>query len=157
MTPIAAEPCAALADVAIGPIRRVAGRGRLVPIPGQPGMSIDARILPDVLYLVRAYHLRVTAGYAPTGHAPDGEHPLALALDLVPGPGGSWDDVDRLAHWAEPTQNAPRPPFRWVGYDGDPNHGRGNHLHLSWMHAPAPARRPPVAWVDTFSTSEVTA
>mgnify|MGYP002381709723 FL=1 len=26
--------------------------------------------------------------------------------------GGSWDDIDRLAHLAEPTQNQPRPPWR---------------------------------------------
>ncbi len=73
-------------------------------------------------------------------------------MDLVPGPGGTWDDVDRLAAWAEPIQDHPRPPFRWVGYDGDPNHGRGNHLHLSWRHAPA-AGHPPVAWVDVFDVS----
>lgn len=108
----------------------------LAAIPGQPGESCDARIIPDVLAIVAAYHVRVTDCYAPTGHAADGEHPLGLATDLVPGTGGTWDDVDRLAAWAEPVQDHPRSPFRWVGYNGDDGHGRGNHLHLSWLHGP---------------------
>jgi hypothetical protein len=153
-TPTLSCEGSALAALAVGPVKRLTSPGRLVAIPDQPGMRVDARILPDVTYLIGAYHLTVTAAYATSGHAPDGEHPLGLAVDLVPGPGGSWDGVDRLAHWAEPVQNAPRPPFRWVGYDGDPGHGRGNHLHLSWNHAPDPARRPPAAWVEVFATTQ---
>ena len=60
--------------------------------------------------------MRVGDGYAPTGHEPRGEHPLGLAVDLYPGPGGSWREVARLARWAEPRQNRPRPPCRWVGW-----------------------------------------
>jgi hypothetical protein len=131
-------------------IDRVDGKAEIVPVPGSPGESIDARILPDVLALQREYRFKITDGYAPTGHEEAGEHPLGLAVDLVPGPGGTWDDLDRLAAWAEPTQGQPRPPFRWVGYDGDEDHGRGHHLHLSWDHAPVPARRPPAAWVLTL-------
>jgi hypothetical protein len=110
---------------------------------------VDRRILPDVLYLVARYKVQVGDGFALFGHEPLGEHPLGLAVDLYPGPGGDWDDVDRLARWAEPRQNHPRPPFRWVGYNGDYNHGRGNHLHLSWAHSPG---RPgyPVRSVWTF-------
>jgi Transglycosylase SLT domain len=130
--------------------RRIVGGGRLVPIPGAPGELVDERIAPDVEYLMRRYHVTVTAGYAPTGHAPRGEHPLGLAVDLQPAPDGTWDDVDALAAWAEPEPNHPRPPFRWVGYNGDANHGRGNHLHLSWSHGPAPSRRPPAPWVEVF-------
>lgn len=106
----------------------------IVGIPGMPGEFIDQRILRDVLWLIQTFHVRVSDGYAPTGHAADGEHPLGLAVDLVPGNGGTWDDIDRLARWAEPRQGRPVPPFRWVGYDGDRNHGRGHHLHLSWNH-----------------------
>jgi len=127
---------------------RVAGGGKIVALPGMPGEAVDDRIARDVLWMIAAFRVKVTDGYAQAGHEADGEHPLGLAVDLVPGPGGSWDDVDRLARWAEPQQNRPRPPFRWVGYNGDKNHGRGNHLHLSWNHAPAPTRRPPAAWVD---------
>jgi hypothetical protein len=132
-----------------GPGGRLVGGGRIVPIPGQPGMTIDERLVADLAFLRAKFHIVVTAGYAPTGHASGGEHPLGLAVDLVPGSDGSWDDIDALARWAEPQQNHPRPPFRWVGYDGDPNHGRGNHLHLSWIHGPAPAG-PPAPWVDVL-------
>jgi hypothetical protein len=50
--------------------------------------------------------------------------------------------VDKLARWAEPRQNRPRPPFRWVGYNGDADHGRGDHLHLSWDHSGGRRFRP---------------
>jgi hypothetical protein len=139
--------CAPSLELAIGGVRRVSGGGRIVPIPGSPGQSIDRRILRDVLFLQRRFRFAITAGYDPTGHEPAGEHPLGLGLDIVPGPRGSWDDIDRLARWAEPRHNAPRPPFRWVGYDGDADHGRGHHLHLSWDHAPTPPGQPPAAWV----------
>ena len=93
------------------------------------------------------YKIRITDGYAMEGHAAAGEHPIGLALDIVPGPGGSWNDIDRLAKWAEPKQSRPRAPFRWVGYNGDANHGRGNHLHLSWRHTPTKRGQPAaVVW-----------
>jgi hypothetical protein len=149
LTGSAVATCAG-ADPMLG-AQRLTGGGGLVPIPGQPGQLIDERILDDVVYLLETYQLTITAGYDLTGHAANGEHPIGLALDIVPGPGGSWDDVDRLARWAEPSPGAPRPPFRWVGYDGDANHGRGHHLHLSWNHGPTPSQRPPVPWVETFS------
>jgi hypothetical protein len=126
---------------------RIFGGGRIVPIPGQAGELLDERLIPDVLVLERRFHFTVTDGYAPTGHRADGEHPLGLAIDVVPGPGGTWDDIDALARWAEPEQDHPRPPFGWVGYDGDAGHGRGNHLHLSWEHGPAPSGQPPAPWV----------
>jgi hypothetical protein len=146
-TPIGA--CAAINTPTLsGGVQRVVGNERIVPIPGQPGELIDERILPDLLWILQTFHARVTDGYAATGHAANGEHPLGLAVDLVPGPGGSWDGIDRLAALTEPVQDQPRPPWRWVGYNGDPGHGRGNHLHLSWQHGPGrPGNRPPAAWV----------
>jgi hypothetical protein len=136
----------------VGRLRPIVGGGRFVPIPGQPWARVDRRILPNVLYLIRRYHVRVGDGYATFGHEPRGEHPLGLAVDLYPGAGGSWRDLARLAKWAEPRQNRPRPPFRWVGWNGDANHGdprhcrisRGcpPHLHLSWAHSPGKPRRP---------------
>ncbi len=135
-----------------GRLRPITGGGRFVPIPGQSWARVDRRILPDVLYLIRRYHVRVGDGYATTGHEPRGEHPLGLAVDLYPGPGGSWRKLARLAKWAEPRQNRTRPPFRWVGWNGDFNHGdpqhcrvrRGcaPHLHLSWAHSPGKPHRP---------------
>lgn len=107
--------------------------GGIVPIPGQPGEFIHRSILSDVLRIIRQYKARVTDGYAASGHSAAGEHPKGLAVDLVPGPGGSWEQITALANWAEPSQNNPRKPFRWVGYAGDANHGPGHHLHLSWL------------------------
>jgi Ca2+-binding RTX toxin-like protein len=135
-----------------GRLRPMTGGGRFVPIPGQSWARVDRRILPDVLYLIRRYHVQVGDGYAIRGHKRHGEHPLGLAVDLYPGPGGSWREVARLARWAEPRQNRTRPPFRWVGWNGDRMHGdpahckpaRGcpPHLHLSWDHTPGRPRHP---------------
>ncbi len=135
---------------AVGRIATRTGGGRWVRVPGQTWARVDRRILPDVLYLVRRYHVRIDEGYGTIGHEPFGEHPLGLAVDIEPGAGGTWDDVSRLARWAEPRQNHPRAPFRWVGWNGDVNHGHPSvckprrgcapHLHLSWSHTPTPPR-----------------
>ena len=88
-------------------------------------------------------------------HVRNSDHYNGLAVDIVPLGGGSrcdasWRPITRLAHWAEPRQNRPRPPFRWVGYNGDAGHGCGNHLHLSWEHAVAPMFRL-AQWVEVFA------
>ena len=135
-----------------GHLRLLSGGGRFVAIPGMPWASIDRRLVPSLMHLVRRYHVVVGDGYALAGHKRYGEYPLGLAVDLYPGAGGSWRDVARLARFAEPRQNRPRPPFRWVGWSGDNNHGppstckpsRGctPHLHLSWAHSPGVPGRP---------------
>jgi hypothetical protein len=121
------------------------GGGRFVGIPGFTGEKIDRRLLRDIKYLKRNYKIFVTDGFSTDPvHSANGEHPIGLGLDIVPNfaKGGTWGDIDRLAEWAEPKQNSPVAPFRWVGYDGDANHGRGHHLHLSWMHSPAKFGKP---------------
>jgi hypothetical protein len=153
--PVAA-PCAALPG---GSQTLPSGGPWLANLPGMPGIQCDARIVPDVEALIRRYHIRVSACYAPTGHEAGGEHPLGLATDIEPGTGGTWDDVDRLARdvgWVRPCGPSGvrpacplKPWLRFVGYDGYANHGRGNHLHLSWMHG---AGRP-AATVVVFPTS----
>jgi hypothetical protein len=121
------------------------GGGKFKEIPGFPGEMIDRRLLRDVKKMKRKYNIFVTDGYSlDPVHSSNGEHPIGLALDIVPNfaKGGDWDDIDRLAKWAEPRQNEPRPPFRWVGYDGDAHHGRGHHLHLSYNHGPSTYGKP---------------
>lgn len=121
------------------------GGGRFVPIPGAPGEMIDRRLLRDVRMLQRKYKILITDGYSlDSVHSRKGEHPIGLALDIVPdrSRGGTWRLITQLARWAEPKQDQPRAPFRWVGYNGDAGHGRGNHLHLSWSHSPTKYNRP---------------
>jgi hypothetical protein len=146
------------------------GAGVIVPIPAsiphEEGDMVDKRILPDLRWIAKRYPILVTDGYS--GPLPNGEHAgchgchtrgsdhyNGLAVDLVPlnGDGkcdSTWAAMTRLALWAEPVQNRPRAPFRWVGYDGDAGHGCGNHLHLSWNHAPA-AQFTLAQWVEVFA------
>jgi hypothetical protein len=148
------------------------GAGRIVPIPAsiahEEGDMVDKRILPDLRWIAKRYPIYVTDGYS--GPLPNGEHAgcnrchvrgsdhyNGLAVDLVPlgGDGkcdSTWAAITRLAHWAEPVQNKPRLPFRWVGYDGDAGHGCGNHLHLSWNHAAAPEFTL-ASWVEVFAAN----
>ena len=117
---------------------KTVGGGRFVDIPGFPGEEIDRRLLADVRWMKRRYHIFITDGYSTDpAHARNGEHPIGLAADIVPNrdKGGTWSDLGALARKAEPEQDQPIPPWRWVGWNGDPNHGRKNHLHLSWMHS----------------------
>jgi hypothetical protein len=133
-------------------------RGKIVPvgsaIPHADGVMVDRRIVNNLRYLAQTYPIYVVEGYAgPLAgfgqvgcrlcHVKHSDHYNGLAVDIVPlnwdgkGCDSSWRPITRLARWAEPRQNRPRLPFRWVGYNGDVNHGCGNHLHLSWDHAPA--------------------
>lgn len=116
-----------------GPVCKVIGGGKFVRIPNEPGETerIDRRLIPDIRWMRRKYRIDITDGYALSGHSSNGEHPIGLALDIIPR-GSSWDKIDDLAHRFEPRQNRVRPPMRWVGYDGDAGHGRGHHLHLSY-------------------------
>jgi hypothetical protein len=119
--------------------------GRFVPIPGFPGEKIDRRLLPDIRWMKRRFDIFITDGYSlDPVHAENGEHPLGLATDIVPNKakGGNWDEIGELAHLAEPQQNEPIMPWRWVGWNGDAGHGRGNHLHLSWSHSPSTPGHP---------------
>jgi len=154
------------------PTKLIYAPGKIVPIPAsiphEAGDMVDRRILPDLLWIAKRYPIYVTDGYS--GPLPDGrhvgcdechvhgsDHYNGVAVDLVPVDdtttcGPNWAPITRLAHWAEPVQNQPRPPFRWVGYEGDAGHGCGNHLHLSWNHAAA-AQFQLAEWVETFPTT----
>ena len=122
----------------------------LAPLPGTSA-TCDRRIVPDAMALMRRYKVTVTACFDLTGHKEAGEHPLGLATDMVPGPGGSWPLVAQLAHalgWRESCAatgcagQLPS-PMRFIGWNGYPGHGDPAHagvmahLHLSWEHTPA--------------------
>lgn len=130
---------------------KTTGGGKFVKIPGSGGEKIDRRLLPDIRWMKRRFDIGIGDGYAPTGHSPAGEHPIGVALDIWSGNGrnSGWNKIDKLAKLAEPRQNRPILPWRWVGYDGDSGHGRGNHLHLSWAHNDKTKPKNPPRWVLT--------
>ena len=143
---LAASPAAAMRSEKIAPhLCKTVNGGRFVRIPGFPGEKIDRRLLPDIRWMKRRFDIFITDGYSTDRvHAGNGEHPIGLATDIVPNAakGGTWNEVGDLAHVAEPTQNQPIMPWRWVGWNGDAGHGRGDHLHLSWSHSDTQPKHP---------------
>jgi hypothetical protein len=172
---VTAASLLAASPVSAGPpVTRLAfASGEIVPIPDsvphEEGDMVDRRIVPNLRWLAQRYPIYVTDGYsgrlpgsgAHVGcngcHVRGSDHHNGLAVDIVALNGGGrcdrgWRAITRLARWAEPRQNQPLAPFRWVGYDGDANHGCGHHLHLSWEHSAA--RSFQVAeWVEVFAVS----
>ena len=165
--------CSPAADAGPVSTRIASSAGSIVPIPAsvphEEGDMVDSRIVPDLVWIAQHFPIYVVDGYS--GSLPNGEHVgchgchvkhsdhyNGLAVDVVPVSGSSkcdasWRGITRLAYWAEPQQNRPAPPFRWVGYEGDAGHGCGNHLHLSWEHAPAPQFQL-AEWVQVFPAAE---
>src|SRR3954452_11900451 len=143
---LAASPAAAMRSEKVAPhLCKTVRGGRFVPIPGFPGERMDRRLLPDIRWMKRRFHIFITDGYSRDPvHAGNGEHPIGLATDIVPNfaKGGTWNDIGELAHLAEPKQDEPIMPWRGVGWNGDAGHGRGNHLHLSWSHSDTKPRHP---------------
>lgn len=167
----------------LGPVRKATGPRELAPLPASavaPGfgeLECDARIVPDVTFLVRKYGVRVTACFSI--HSLAGEHPLGAAVDLVPRD-GDWDRTLKLARavgWKRSCATsgvAPgcaKAPFRFVGYSGYPGHGDpetcvpcsgGPHLHLSWQTSASqgqPENRPRTghfapSWITVSRPSE---
>jgi hypothetical protein len=134
-------------------------------IPHEEGDMVDRRILPNLRWIAERFPIYISDGYSgplPNGehagcrgcHVRNSDHYNGLAVDIAPVNwsgkcDANWRGITRLARWAEPVQNQPAPPFRWVGYDGDSGHGCGHHLHLSWEHAAA--RQFQLAeWVEVF-------
>lgn len=163
----------------MGPVHKATAPRELATLPAPPasapGMQCDARIIPDVVYLARRFGLLVSACFGI--HAPDGEHPLGAAIDAVP-QDSNWNRTMRAAlaiGWrpsCAATGVAPecaRPPFRFIGYNGYPDHGDpahcfpcggGPHLHISWLTSAslgepenrARYRYEPAAWIEVFAT-----
>ena len=159
------------AQASAGPAstRLVYAAGEIVPIPAaiphEEGDMVDSRIVPDLRWIAQHFPIYVTDGYSgpllngehvgcDMCHVKGSDHYNGLAVDVIPLNGDgkcdeTWKGITRLALWAEPLQNKPVPPFRWVGYDGDAGHGCGNHLHLSWQHATVPQFQL-AEWVEVF-------
>ena len=140
---------------------------------GRASQAVDARIHDDVIWVLRRYHLRVTAARE-GGHRTHGD---GTALDLVPADGitqAVWDaSAGQLAHhlgWnpsCGPSGTRPGcplvPAIQFIGYDGYPNHGSPRtcsgtcpaHLHISWVSPcyGTSAPSPPCAWVSAFTPS----
>lgn len=161
----------------LGQVERAYQPRRLAPLPATITAGpeqCDARVIRDVTYLARRYRVLVTSCYGI--HSLTGEHPLGAAVDIVPR-AGDWAPVERLARdlgWDESCAAsglAPAcadPPFRFIGYNGFPDHGDpqhcvpcagGAHLHVSWntsSSAGQPDNRPltsyePADWIEVFS------
>jgi hypothetical protein len=139
--------------------------------PGRGPGTVDARLYDDIVWILRRYHLRVSAARE-AGHHTHGD---GTAVDLVPADGSTqaiWDaSAGRLAHdlgWTPAcarsgTRPACRlaPAIRFIGYDGYPSHGsprtcRGGcpaHLHLSCASPCYGTSNlsPPCEWVMTFT------
>jgi hypothetical protein len=114
-----------------------------------PG-AVDARLYDDVVWILRRYHLRVTAARE-GGHHTHGD---GTAVDLIPADGNAqaiWDAsagrlADDLGWTAACARSGTRPAchlapaIQFIGYDGYPGHGSPRtctgdcpaHLHLSW-------------------------
>jgi hypothetical protein len=137
---------------------------------GRPPQPVDARIYNDVLWLLRRYNLRVSAGRE-SGHHTHGD---GTAVDLVPAIGVTqrdWDDTaGRLARdlgWTESCGSSGarpacplKPAIQWIGYDGYPSHGSPRtctggcpvHIHVSWVSGcyGSGALVAPCSWVMAF-------
>ncbi len=117
---------------------KTVGGGRFVDIPGFPGEKIDRRLLADIRWMKRRFHIFITDGYSTDpAHARNGEHPIGLAADIVPNraKGGTWRDIGALARKAEPRAGPSDRALALGGLERRSDHGRGHHLHLSWMHS----------------------
>jgi hypothetical protein len=183
---VSAGGCSAAgAPSRLGGARRAFAPRRLVALPADittGGSELcDARIAGDVTFLARRFGVLVTDCYSPSGHAADGEHPLGAAADVVPR-GNDWSRTLRLARalgWQRSCAlsglrpQCAEPPFRFIGYNGFPNHGDplncipcagGPHLHLSWQTSASPGqpdnraryRYEPAEWIEVMARAEDT-
>jgi hypothetical protein len=144
---------------------------------GRAAEPIDARLLENAIWLLRNYHLRVTAARE-AGHNTHGD---GTALDLVPADGtdqATWDtSAGALARDLGWTSSCAAsgvrpvcplvPAIQFVGYDGYPGHGSPRtcsagcpaHLHISWTSGcfGSGVLSPPCVWVATFAAPEESA
>jgi hypothetical protein len=132
--------------------------------PGYPRQSCDTRIVPNLLFLLQRYDLRVTACRA-TGHR---THGAGTAADIVPSDAGKQSSWSRVAKMASDMGWRPAcarhgcigsvaPALRAIFYNGypghgDPRHTRSAHGHVWWDAPPysAAGLQPPRPAVKVF-------
>lgn len=173
-----------VSDGPIGPVKRARRPRRLATLPPAvvaPGFGTqrcDARIVANVVYLVRRFRIRVTA--CAEIHSLTGEHPLGAAIDAIPANGDWTATTERAARalgWKPSCASsgvAPacaKPPFRFIGYNGFPGHGDpascpaptcAAHLHLSWNTSASSGQPENAArltlfqpsWIDVFAIAK---
>lgn len=115
-----------------GRIPGYAQGGNIVPVPGFPGERMNSRILGPALAFMRKWNLFLTDSYG-SGHQSPEHTQYGTALDVVPGPGGSWGKVGQAVGEAVKLGYTP------VYYDGSngsinlPPHGPGHHAHITLL------------------------
>jgi hypothetical protein len=130
---------------------------------------VDARILPNVVYVARSYDLIVTQGRG--AYPPSVSHGYGTSVDLVPA-GTSWKrSAERLAAdlgWTPGCGSVGErpacdlvPAILAVYYNGFPGHGDPEHcsggcaphIHVTWYGEMGPSDgqlHPPVPWLRVF-------
>jgi hypothetical protein len=134
---------------------------------GEP-QAVDARIWPNVVWVLQSFDLRATAARE-SGHQTHGD---GTAVDLVPATGKGWSETAQAAAEAlgwrpdcGASGTAPIcpliPAIQFIGYNGYPAHGdpahagANAHLHISWQGSNygCPGLCPPLLWVRVFPLS----
>lgn len=116
-------------------IPRFAGGG-MVRAPGDPDTTggrdlVNPSIARSVGQWVRRYHADIGYAYDPGHHESYGHNVTGTATDVVPGPGGSWDMLERGLSLLVSRGLTVLYGTNGVGTPY-PDHGRGNHAHIEW-------------------------
>ncbi len=112
-------------------------RGGMVRVPGDPNTTggrdrVNARIANQVSSWIRRFKIQIGYAYDPGGgHQSPGHNVTGTALDVVPGPGGSWNTVEAGLRAAIRSGKKVLYGTNGIGI-AYPNHGRGHHAHVEW-------------------------
>ena len=168
---LAADPCGVGGEPMLRRAMRLTRPLAFKPLPaglwigaGQP-QGVDARIWHNVVWLLEAHDLRVTAARE-SGHKTHGD---GTAIDVVPVAGRPWsataEKAARALGWRSScgaSGTAPAcplaPAIQFVAYNGYPSHGdpghagANAHLHVSWKSSRygCPGLCEPRSWVMAF-------
>jgi len=95
---------------------------------------VNVSIIKQVENFISRYKANLTAAYNPGGHDSAGHNVTGTATDFVPGPGGSWDLLERGLRFLVSKGLTVLYGSNGVGTPY-PNHGRDNHAHVEWGSA----------------------